>query len=132
MWKDLKINSYRYMYYGPEKKFLPDYNPKDERGGNTRFLLAHLSWKKVMWLLCLLLKLIDNFVNKRWGLLGALKRFYSWTFSSLVFIWPLSNYPQIYLYKCCIWTYIWYLIYSGKTTYKQCVGGFFSGTKRYA
>lgn len=66
-----------------EKKFLPDYNPKDEQGGNTRFLLAHLSWKKVMWLLCLLLKLIDNFVNKRWGLLGALKRFCSWTLPPL-------------------------------------------------
>lgn len=65
------------------KKFLPDYNPKDERGGNTRFLLAHLSWEKVMWLLCLLLKLIDNFVNKRWGLLGALERFCSWTLPPL-------------------------------------------------
>lgn len=36
-----------------------------------------------MWLLCLLLKFIDNHVNKRWGLLGALKRFYSWTFPPL-------------------------------------------------
>lgn len=55
-----------------------------------------------MWLLCLLLKFIDNHVNKRWGLLGALKRFYSWTFP------PLSLFDHCQIILKSIYTNVAY------------------------